>query len=230
MNLASSNLLQQIIAALESLDGFSPYLRRQIEWLRSALVPVASALQKLRLGGIHTFCYLTRDEREPICCISVLNGIIDVFVAALLQGLPDVTLFLEILLRGGLLNAVEKEGQDAVLAYVFRDVFLGVVGSHLGTVVDVLLKNVAQHVGVDVFARCCDAGIQMPAPFIEEIEEVKERLIINVNILEHLFDVMKIEHASVQIGYAAIFAEESLVTLVSIQSFMEEVYQETLVE
>ena len=205
MNLASSNLLQQIIAALESLDGFSPYLRRQIEWLRSALVPVASALQKLRLGGIHTFCYLARDEREPICSISVLHDIIDVFVAALLQGLPDVSLFLEILLRGGLLNAVEKEGQDAVLAYVFRNVFLGVVSSHLGTVVDVLLKNVAQHVGVDVFSRCRDAGIQMPAPFIEEIEEVKERFIIDVNIPEHLFDVVKIEHASVQIGYAAIF-------------------------
>ena len=191
---------------------------------------MTSALQELWLGGIHTFCYLARDEREPICSISVLHGIIDVFVATLLQGLPDVSLFLEILLRGGLLNAVEKEGQDAVLAYVFRNVFLGVVGSHLGTVVDVLLKNVAQHVGVDVFSRCRDAGIQMPAPFIEEIEEVKECLVVDVNILEHLFDVVKIEHASVQIGNPAIFAEKSFGTLVPIQPFMEEVYQETLVE
>ena len=160
----------------------------------------------------------------------MLHGIIDVFVAAQLQGLPDVSLFLEILLRGGLLNAVEKEGQDAVLAYVFRNVFFGVVGSHLGTVVDVLLKNVAQHVGVDVFSRCRDACIQMPAPFIEEIEEVKECLVVDVNILEHLFDVVKIKHASVQIGYAAIFAEKCFVTLVPIQPFMKEVYQETLVE
>ena len=81
-----------------------------------------------------------------------------------------------------------------------------------------------------MYSGCRDAGIQMPAPFIEEIEEVKECLVVDVNILEHLFDVVKIEHAPVQIGYAAIFAEESLVTLVSIQSFMEEVYQETLVE
>ncbi len=77
--------------------------------------------------------------------------------------------------RGRLLalHRIQQVGEDRVLADVVGDVFLGVVGAHL-LLVDVLLEDVAQHVGVDLVVVAQWAVVQMPLILVEEVEEALE--------------------------------------------------------
>src|SRR5574344_597830 len=102
-----------------------------------------------------------------------------------------------------MLHLIEKERQNAVATDILRDVFFRVVSTHLGTVVDVLLKDVAQYIWVDVFTRSFDTSIKMPAPLIEKIKQTFECFIGNVNILVVLLQLMLVEHATIQIRDSA---------------------------
>lgn len=79
---------------------------------------------------------------------------------------------------------------------------------------DVLLKDIAQHIGVDVLARGGDASVEMPAPLVEEIEEMEECLVLDVDVLEYLLDVVEVEHAAIEVWDATILLQELLITLV----------------
>ena len=113
---------------------------------------------------------------------------------------------------------------------MLRDVLLGVVGSHLGTVVDVLLEDIAQHVGVDVTARGRHAVIEMPVPLVEEIEETLECLISYVKPCIVLFYLVNIEHSAVQIGDAPIDGFKCLIVVGCVQSIVEQTDEEAFVE
>jgi len=69
---------------------------------------------------------------------------------------------------------------DGVLADVFGNVLLRVVRPHL-LLVDVLLKDVAENVGVDFFAAGKRAVVQMPVPGVEESEQAFEGLVGHVD-------------------------------------------------
>ena len=65
------------------------------------------------------------------------------------------------------------------LADVLGDVFLGVVGPHL-LLVDVLLEDVAEHVGVDLVVGAQGALVEVPVVRVEEVEELLEGLVGDV--------------------------------------------------
>ena len=67
-------------------------------------------------------------------------------------------------------RGIEQIGDDRVLADVAGDVLLGVVGPHL-LLVDVLLEDVAQHVGVDFVVGAQGALVQVPVIGVEEVEK-----------------------------------------------------------
>ena len=82
----------------------------------------------------------------------MFDGIIDIAVATFLQIVPYAAIRFESIL-GRLLGGIKQERHNGVAPDIFGDVLLGVIGTHLCTVVDVLLENVAQHVGIDVAPR-----------------------------------------------------------------------------
>ena len=76
------------------------------------------------------------------------NGRVDVTVGVFTQEPPDRGIGGEVG-RAPLGRGVKQEGDDRVLGDVLGDVLLGVVGPHL-LLVDVLLEDVAEDVGVDL--------------------------------------------------------------------------------
>ena len=79
-------------------------------------------------------------------------------------------------------RSFHEERQDAVLANVFSDVLLCVISSHLCAVVDVLLEDIAQYIGIDVLPACRDARIQMPPPRVEELEQADKGIVLDVYV------------------------------------------------
>lgn len=73
-----------------------------------------------------------------------------------------------------LLRGIHQEWQNGVTTNVLCDILFGVISSHLGTVVDVLLEDIAQHVRVDVLAAGCQAVVQVPVPLVEEGKKTLE--------------------------------------------------------
>ena len=67
-------------------------------------------------------------------------------------------------------RGVEQERDDRVLADVLGDVLLGVVGAHL-LLVDVLLEDVAEHVGVDLVVGTQRAFVEVPLLLVEVVED-----------------------------------------------------------
>src|SRR5574344_466266 len=157
------------------------------------------------LSGINTHSDVCGDFIFPIVCVTMLHRIIDILVSAALEQRPYFTRCGECLIHlvRRMLHLIEKEGQNTVTTDILCDVFLRVICTHLGTVVDVLLKDVAQYIWVDVFTRSLNAGIKMPAPLIEEIKQTFECFIGNVNILVVLLQLMLVEHTTIQIRDSA---------------------------
>ena len=127
-------------------------------------------------------------------------------------------------------HLIEKERQNAVAPDVFGDILLRVVSSHLSTVVDVLLKDVAQHIGVDVLARCRYARVEVPTPLVEEVEEALKGSVVDVDVLVVAFYLMLVEHAPIEVGNLAINQFKLSLMAGCIESVLEELNEEALVE
>ena len=186
---------------------------------------MAATLQEIGLRGINANGYFFWDR----LVVALLYCIKDVSVATVAEELPQFAVGLEeffVLL----LHCIHQIRNDGVASYVLRDVLLGVVGPHLGTVVDVLLEDVAQYIGIDVAACGRHAVIEMPVPFVEEIEETAESLIGYVKSGIVLLYLVNIEHAAVQIGDAPIDGFKRLVVVGCVQSVMEQTNEEAFVE
>ena len=165
----------------------------------------------------------------PIGAVAFLDGIVYITIATLFQPTPDIAFCGECLGRG-LGYPIHQEGKDAVLPDVFRNVLLGVVGTHLGTVVDVLLEDVAQHIRIDVFPTGRDACVEMPPPGVEEVEQTDEGLILDVDVGIVVLQLMLVEHPSIQVGYAAIHLFKVSVVLGLVQSIVEKPGEEASIE
>ena len=87
---------------------------------------------------------------------------------------------------------------DGVFADVFGDVFLGVVRPHL-LLVDVLLEDVAEHVGIDFLAASQRAVVQVPVPGVEEDKQFLEGFVGHVDVVVCSFEFMHVEQAAVQV-------------------------------
>src|SRR5574344_2045188 len=157
------------------------------------------------LSGINTHYDVCGDFCFPVVCVSMLHRIIDIFVSAALEQRPYFTRYGECLFHfaRGMLHLVEKEGQNAVATDILCDVFLGIVSTHLSAVINVLFKDVAQYIRIDVFASSLNARIKMPAPLVEEIKQAFECFIGNVNILVVLLQLMLVEHTTIKIRDSA---------------------------
>ena len=73
----------------------------------------------------------------------------------------------------------------------------------------------------DVLARSGDTSVEMPTPFVEEIEEMEKCLVLDVDVSEHLLNVVEVEHAAIEVWDATILLQELLIALMSIEPFME---------
>ena len=87
-----------------------------------------------------------------------------------------------------------------VFCDVLGNVFLRVVGPHL-LLIDVLLKDVTQNVGVDLVVGPQRAFVEMPLVAIEVIKEFLERLIGNRDICVLLLQLVNIEQAAVEVRH-----------------------------
>ena len=65
------------------------------------------------------------------------------------------------------------------LAEILGDFGAGVIGAE-GFLVDVLLEDVAEHVGVDFVVLAARRVVEVPGVAVEEVEEVLERLVGHV--------------------------------------------------
>ena len=73
---------------------------------------------------------------------------------------------------------LEQERQNRVLRDVAGDVFFGVIRAHL-PLIDELLEDITQHIGVDFVTGFGRALIELPLPFAEERENLFKRLVGN---------------------------------------------------
>ena len=112
-----------------------------------------------------------------------LDGGVDVAVGVVAQEVPDgrAVGVLEGDLAFGA-GGIEEERDHRVLADVLGDVLLRVVGPHL-LLVDVLLEDVAEDVGVDLVVGAQRALVEVPLVVVEEVEDALERLVGNLDVL-----------------------------------------------
>ena len=96
------------------------------------------------------------------------HGGVDVSVRFVLKQTPNTPARIESH-RALFLGCIEEEWNYGIAGNVSRDVILGVVGAHL-LLVDVLLENVAQYVGVDFVVFPPRTLVKVPAIPLEEVE------------------------------------------------------------
>ena len=199
MHLARREFLSQFQTTLPPRDVFAPRLGRQGKRRGGGLVP-ASALTDVvnasrDVGGQRNDLAIVADHTMP-------HGGVQVAVGIVFQLPPERRVWLEvgstILLR--LQRRIEQVGNDRVLADVVGDVLLGVVGPHL-LLVDVLLENVAQHVGVDLVPGSERSRIEMPVVLIEERKEPLEGFVGDVDVGMLALQFMHVEQAAVEIRH-----------------------------
>ena len=218
-DLASCQFRSQVLVACASCHDLAPGLRWQGECFRCGLVPLA-ALRHV----VHAHLDFGRQRHIA----PFLDGIIDIGVRVFAQQRPDWPIGTKgdlALLLGG----IEEERKDSVFADVLGDVLFGIVGPHL-LLVDILLEDVAEHIGVDLAVAAQRAIIQVPVELIEEREELLKRLVgdgdLRVRALQH----MHIEQAAVEIGHVAQQRLEFWCMHTLTQPLMEELQQEIAVE
>ena len=97
----------------------------------------------------------------------------------------------------------QQAGNDGVPAYVIGDIFLGVVRAHL-LLVDELLEDVTQHVGIDFPAAGKRPVIKVPVPLTEEREQFFKRGVGHVQRLAvFLLQFVAREQTAVEVGHFA---------------------------
>ena len=126
------------------------------------------------------------------------DGGVDVAVGVVAQQPPHAAVRSEshwaLFLRG-----VEEEGDDSVARDVSGDVLLSVVGPHL-LLVDILLEDVAEHVGVDLVVLPVRPLVQVPAVAIEEVEDPLEGGVGDGDVGVVALQVVNVEQAAVEKG------------------------------
>ena len=92
---------------------------------------------------------------------------------------------------------VEKERNNRVPRDVPGDVLLGVVRAHL-LLVDVLLEDIAQDIGIDLVVVPGGPFVQVPLVAVEEVEDSLERLVRYAYFLVVLFKFVNVEQPAVE--------------------------------
>src|ERR1043166_145913 len=116
---------------------------------------------------------------------AMTNGFIDVAVRIALQELPYGMVAFEGDLTF-LARSFKQERDNRVLADVLGDVLLRVVRAHL-LLIDVLLEDIAEHIGIDLVITTKRAFIKMPLICIEELKHFFKSHIANFNRFAVLF-------------------------------------------
>ena len=230
MDLTRCELVPDLGVALSSGDDFTPGLGGQRVVLRRRGVPAASLGHVVDAGGdvggkvegavtltpapvSGTGQALSHDGRgggveagwilgvAGVPCDAVAYGGVDVAVGVFLQQTPDAAVRPEG--HGAFLpRRVEQEGDDRVAGDIAGDVLLGVVGPHL-LLVDVLLEDVAEHIRVDLVVLPAGALVEMPAIFVEEVEDPLEGGVGDADVGVVPLQVVYVEEATVEEGNPA---------------------------
>ena len=107
-------------------------------------------------------------------------------------------------LQTGLHHPVYHRRDDGVGGHVAGDIRLGVVGTlfflALFGEVDVLLEDEPQNVRVDLVVPFGGAFVEMPAPIVEETENLLEHRVADLDVVGAL-QVMLFENAAVHVGH-----------------------------
>ena len=111
-----------------------------------------------------------------------------------------------------------------------RDSLFGVVSTHLCTVVDILLEDVAKHIGVDVLATGSNASVEVPTPSVEEVEKADKGVVVNLDVGILVFQDMSVEHTAIEVRNFAIFFFKFRIMNRCVQSVVKELNEKTLVE
>ena len=129
------------------------------------------------------------------------DGRIDVSVRVVAQQSPHSAAWRE---RHGTRfpGRVEKERNNRAPRDVPGDVLLGVVRAHL-LLVDVLLEDIAQDVGIDLVVVSGGPFVQVPLVAVEEVEYPLERLVRYAYLLVVLFKFVNVEQPAVEEWYPA---------------------------
>ena len=192
---AGGDFVADFGATAAAVDGFAPDFGGEGEGRIRGFVPAGAAGVQTGGGGVDAAFDIVGERVVD----ALEHGGEDEAVAALGQGAPDVAAGLE---GGGVLrcDGVEQPGDDAIPADVVGDVFLGVVGTHLGAVVEVLLEDVAEDVGVDVAFVAGGSVVEVPVPLVEEGEEFLEHAVREVDAGVGAFDGVEVEETAVEVG------------------------------
>ena len=91
-NLAFRYLMQNRIAPLKPINGFTPYFCRQGPRFGSFVIPILTPFQQIRRGRIEAIRDAGRNARFPIGGVSLFYGVEDIFIPAHLKRLPDEAL------------------------------------------------------------------------------------------------------------------------------------------
>lgn len=76
-----------------------------------------------------------------------------------------------------------------VLSYIlFR-----VIRAHGRPIVDILFKDIANYIRIDVLARCGNARVQVPVIVVKEFEDAFKGFIFNRNRFIFMLDLVDVE-------------------------------------
>ena len=174
-----ASLARTSCVTLAAGDDFAPRLRGQRVVVRRGGVPAAALRYVVNARGDVVGQVKGRFQAHGVFRLpgvprdAVAHGGVDVSVRVVPQQAPDAAVRPEghgTLLAGG----VKQEGDDRAAPNVAGDVLLGVVSAHL-LLVDVLLKNVAKHVRVNLVVLPVGPLVQVPAVAVKEVGRRAQR-------------------------------------------------------
>ena len=200
-DLVGGELRADFLVAPTAGDVLAPRLGRQAVDRGCRFVPPAALRHVVYAGGDLRRQRLLVVQGPLLVDVpsdAVAHRFVKIAVGVVRQQPPHAAAGLE---RDGavLLRPVEQERDDGVAADVAGDVLLGVVGPHL-LLVDVLLEDVAEHVGVDLLVVAQRPVVEVPVKLVEECEYLLERLVGDADVGIVALQVMDVEQAAVQVG------------------------------
>ena len=162
---------------------------------------------------------------------AVGDGRVDVTVRVVLQQPPHAASRLEG--HGALLHGrIEQERDYRIARDVSGDVFFRVVRTHL-LLVDVLLEDVAEHIGIDLVVGAVGPLVKVPLVAVEEAEDPLERLVGDADVRVVPLEVVDLEETTVKEGDSPPAAPSRSADAISrrlSQSLMEQSQEEDAVE
>ena len=97
-------------------------------------------------------------------------------------------------------------------------------------VVKMLFKNILHHFRCDRIRFVALIGIKLPSPFLEEVENLEQRTILNLDIRICGFQMMNLENASSYIGNSSILFQLGGISAGVIKHFMKKGTQKPHIE